>query len=125
MGGGHISYTKALQETLALLKKRFGNAGCFVFTVRRSKRFPRSSFLAVPKWWPEQSVLVRPTSRGVITVAPLSILAEVKGVQSWCNSHGTPVPIVWLPEPLMRWGTCSDWQQYLSEAGIEEWRALS
>lgn len=125
MSGGHVRYTKELQDTFRLLMKLFGSTGCRLYKVRRSKRWPRSSFLAVPQLRPEQSVLVRPTSNEKVTVAPLSILSEVKSVQDWCNTHPTPLPVVWLEEPLMRWGKFSGWQQFLSEESIEEWRLLS
>lgn len=125
MSGVRIRYTKEIQETFALLKSRFAESGCFIFTARRSVYWPRSTVIAVPKLKPTESVLMRATSRGVITVVPLSTFGSVERVRAWSRNTQTPCAVCWIGRSLVRLSKFSAWHDFMAESDFEVWAQLT
>jgi hypothetical protein len=125
-----IRTTLAQRETIALLKTQLAERGHFIFPVAPWYRRHRMDFVAVPKQFPQQLLVVRPMRDGSVSVRPFCapVLYSSLRKRLPCLGKRTPAKIRWSNRQLpyarreWHWGW---WHAYLSQSALREYRRLS
>ena len=114
------------REALTLLRRDFAERGFLIFPAPKWCKHHALDFVAIPKEWPQQLVLVRPLTKGGISVRPYSSPSAYESVRKFLRERAKryPVQVRWNGRQLPYVAAGRDWSSYVPRAHRDEIRMM-